>query len=425
MSATHTTAATFRKNDVTSPNGTFFGWRVAWAAFTVAVFSWGISFYGPPVFLQALHESRGWPIWLISIAITCHYLSGAMVVANLPALQRRLGVGPTTQLGGVLTALGVAGWAMAQAPWQLFAATMVSGSGWAMTGAAAINAMVAPWFIRRRPAALSTAYNGASVGGILFSPLWVMVIAAWGFPLAAAAVGLAMALTLWLLGRRFLAVTPEQLGQQPDGDSAAAIAARPASPHAPLPGHAIWRNRRFLTLTAASSLVLFAQIGLIAHLFSLMVAPMGAQLAGFAAGLATVCAILGRSALGFLLTPGRNRRVAAALNSALQVAGSLALLASGGTDIALLLTGIVLFGLGLGNAASLPAMIAQSDFSPLDTARVVALVTACSQASYAFAPAAFGLLRDFASGPHWLFLAAGGIQAAAALTMLAGRQPSR
>ena len=40
---------------------------------------------------------------------------------------------------------------------------------------------------RRRPAALSTAYNGASVGGTLFTPIWVAAIAAFGF--AAASIG--------------------------------------------------------------------------------------------------------------------------------------------------------------------------------------------------------------------------------------------
>ncbi|MEA2876751.1 MAG: hypothetical protein QOF14_1947, partial [Hyphomicrobiales bacterium] len=40
----------------------FFGWSVAWAAFALAVFAWGIGFYGPPVFLQTLHSSRGWSI---------------------------------------------------------------------------------------------------------------------------------------------------------------------------------------------------------------------------------------------------------------------------------------------------------------------------------------------------------------------------
>ena len=38
-----------------------------------------------------------------------------------------------------------------------------------------------------------------------------------------------------------------------------------------------------------------------AHLFSLLAAPFGAQTAGFAAGLATACAIAGRTGMGWLL----------------------------------------------------------------------------------------------------------------------------
>ncbi len=36
----------------------FFGWRVTWAAFAVAVFGWGVGFYGPPVFLHAIREAE-------------------------------------------------------------------------------------------------------------------------------------------------------------------------------------------------------------------------------------------------------------------------------------------------------------------------------------------------------------------------------
>ncbi len=32
----------------------FYGWTVVAAAFVVAVFGWGVGFYGPPVFLQAV-----------------------------------------------------------------------------------------------------------------------------------------------------------------------------------------------------------------------------------------------------------------------------------------------------------------------------------------------------------------------------------
>ncbi|MCC5618889.1 MFS transporter [Nostoc sp. CHAB 5836] len=398
----------------------FRGWRVVWAAFVVAVFGWGVGFYGPPVFLFAVQEARGWSLPLTSAAVTAHFLFGALVVANLPALHRRFGLASMTRLGGVLTALGVMGWALAAAPWQLFLATAASGAGWAMTGAAAINAMVSPWFVQRRPAALSMAYNGASIGGVILSPLWVALIAMMGFPGAAALLGAAMAATLWFLAGRFFAQGPTALGQRADGEGTATVAPGRSSPHAELPGRALTQHRRFVSLTLGAALSLFAQIGLIAHLFSLMVAPLGAQLAGFAAGLATACAIIGRTGMGWSLRPGSDRRVAAAANCGIQLIGSLTLMASGGTDVMLLLLGIVLFGLGLGNATSLPPLIAQQDFAVADTARAVALVTACSQAFYAFAPAAFGLLR--AMDPNALFLAAALLQGMAALAFLLGRK---
>ena len=408
----------------------FFGWRVVWAAFTVAVFGWGVGFYGPPVFLHAIHEARGWPVSLVSAAVTCHFLLGAVVVANLAALHRRFGLVAVTRAASVAVALGFMGWALAQEPWQLFAATLLTGFGWAATGAAAINAMVSPWFARRRPAALSTAYNGASVGGVLLSPLWVALIAALDFTGAAAAVGAVMVLAIWWLSGRFFGRTPAGMGLLPDGDAPGAPAlARSGSAAGPLPGAVLWRSRHFITLAAATSLGLFAQIGLIAHLFSLLVPALGAQLAGFAAGLATACAIAGRTGMGWLLPVGANRRRALAANYGLQLCGSLVLLAAGGASVPLLLGGVVLFGLGLGNATSLPPLIAQQDFAPADTARVVALVTACSQACYAFAPAAFGLLRDLGAttgtsqddGTPLLFITAALTQLAAAGAVLLNR----
>ncbi|MBW6398702.1 MFS transporter [Roseomonas sp. HJA6] len=397
----------------------FAGWRVVRAAFIVAVFGWGVGFYGPPVFLFAVHEARGWPIPLVSAAVTCHFLLGALVVGNLPRIHRRFGVAGVTRLGGVLSGVGVLGWALADAPWQLFVATAVSGAGWAMTGAAAINAIVAPWFVRRRPAALSAAYNGASVGGVVLSPLWVSLIAGFGFPVAAGAIGFAMAAALWWLAARHLAADPAALGQFPDGDAALPpVAVRANQDAAPL--RSPWAERRFGTLALGASIGLFAQVGLIAHLLSMLVAPLGATLAGIVAGLMTVCAIVGRTGMGWLLRPGVDRRIAAAGNYGVQLLGSLLMLAGGADGVAWLLAGIALFGLGLGNATSLPPLIAQADFTPADTARVVALITAIGQAGYAFAPAGFGLLR--AVDPALIFILAAGLQGLAAVVLLAGRR---
>ena len=71
---------------------TFYGWRVVGAAFVLAVFGWGLGFYGPPVYLHAVRETRGWPLALVSTAVTVHFLVGAIVIANLPKLYGRFGV---------------------------------------------------------------------------------------------------------------------------------------------------------------------------------------------------------------------------------------------------------------------------------------------------------------------------------------------
>src|SRR5262245_65928423 len=135
----------------------------------------------------------------VSAAVSVHFVIGAIVVANLPALYRRFGLPAVTKAGAISLALGIYGWAAADMPWQLFAATGLSGFGWSALGPAAINAIIAPWFVRNRPAALGAAYNGASVGGVIYSPLLAFAIAVLGFSAAAALGGLIIVATIWIL----------------------------------------------------------------------------------------------------------------------------------------------------------------------------------------------------------------------------------
>ena len=401
----------------------FFGWHVVGAAFVVAVFGWGINFYGPPVFLQVLHTTRGWPISLISAAITVHFLAGAGIVANLAALHRRFGVAGVTRAGAVLTAAGLLGWAFAPGPAWLFLAAPIGGAGWAMTSGAALNAMVSPWFARRRPAALSMAFNGASLGGVLFSPLWVAAIGRFGFHATALAIATTVLAVLWVLSGRYFRQTPATMGLPIDGEPTTAPAtAQHTIATDPLPRP--WRDRRFATLAIGATLGLFAQIGLIAHLFSILVPILGDTGASAAMGGATALAIGGRSLLGWTIPPHANRRTVAAANLSIQAIGSIVLLTAG-ASVPLVLLGTGLFGLGLGNVTSLPPLIAQTEFPTPDVPRVVALVTALSQAGYAFAPALFGLLREYGdSGTMLLFGVAATVQLGAAGTMLVGRRRS-
>jgi MFS family permease len=354
--------------------------------------------------------------------VTLHFLTGAAVVLNLPRLQRRFGLPWVTVGGAFLLALGIVGWAQAVAPWQLLLATLFSGSGWVALSAAGVNAMVSPWFVAQRPRALSMAYNGASIGGVVFSPLWVALIAAYGFGAAALGVALVMFCVVASLALTVLKHSPQSLGQRPDGtagssrppppqaapsDSVAAPATSPATAPAPARVTRLWRDRAFVTLAIGMALGLFAQIGLITHLFSLLAPALGGQAAGFALGLATAAAIAGRTLVGAWMSPGADRRHIAVASYAVQMLGLLCFLAAivlmaaspavpwaSELTIGLLWAGVCLFGFGIGNATSLPPLIAQAEFATEDVPRVVAQVVATAQAAYAFAPWVFGLVRD-------------------------------
>jgi len=420
-----------------TPSGqtkTFYGWRIVAAVFVLATFGWGLGFYGPPVYLHAVREARGWSLATVSTGVTVHFLFGAIVVANLPRLYKSFGVATVTKVGSVALATGITGWALAREPWQFFGATLLSGGGWVTMGAGAVNAIIAPWFARTRPMALSSAYNGSSVGGIVFSPLWVASIGLLGFPTASLVIGTAMIVTIWILSDAYYSKTPDKMGLNADGDVCGFVVGSVTLPSArPLPGKQLWMDWRFVTLAVGMALGLFAQIGLLTHLFSLLVPPLGAQVAGFAAGAATTAAIVGRTLVGWLMPVGADRRLFGCGSYLVQILGSLAFLFAAGENVPLLLLGVILFGAGIGNATSLPPLIAQVEFVKEDLVRVVPLIVAIGQATYAFAPAAFGLIRDFAprwgstsaGAAPWLFVAAAMIQTLAAIALLAGGQRNR
>jgi hypothetical protein len=298
-------------------------------------------------------------------------------------------------------------------------------------GVAAINAIVAPWFDRARPAALAMAYNGGNIGGVVFSPLWAAAISVIGFPAAAAAIGLVMAITMWVLADLVFSRTPQQMNLIPDGDAPGAPKIPVTSPAAKhLPGALLWRDLKFLTLAAGMALGLFAQIGLIVHLFSLLVPALGATQAGLAMGLVTAMAILGRSLIGWAMPADADRRLVACASYAVQILGCVVLIAADGASVPLLLVGVVLFGTGFGNGTWLPPLIAQAEFVADDVPRVVALIVAISQATYAFAPVVFGMIREFSPHPPGIdsgaapifFVVAGIVQGLAIGAFLAGRR---
>jgi hypothetical protein len=218
------------------------------------------------------------------------------------------------------------------------------------------------------------------------------------------------------------------MGLAPDGDAPGTTASVTSARARPLPGRSLWRDFGFITLATASALSLFAQIGLITHLYSLLVPALGNEWAGLVMGVGTGAGMGGRMLVGALMPAHADRRLVACISYAVQTTGALVLIAAAGSHVPLLLSGVLLFGVGIGNVTSMPPLIAQVEFVKEDVPRVVALTVAIGQATYAFAPAAFGLIREFAAqgggaAPH-VFAAAALVYVLAIGALLIGRAES-
>src|SRR5215468_2903074 len=56
------------------------GWLVVAAAFLVALFGFGLGFYGPGIYLVVLKARHGWSIGELSSVITTYYVLGASLL---------------------------------------------------------------------------------------------------------------------------------------------------------------------------------------------------------------------------------------------------------------------------------------------------------------------------------------------------------
>jgi MFS family permease len=395
----------------------YHGWKVVACAFLIAVFGWGFGFYGIGVFLAELVERRGWATSVVASAVTVLYLVGAVLIAFIGNAFARFGPRRVVLVG--MSAMGAAaiGLTWVTQPWQLYIVFPLMAGGWAAMSGAALNVIVAPWFERRRGLAISIAFNGAAVGGVLLVPALVFLVGRIGFELAVLSLVTVMVvvltpLVLWLLVRG-----PEALGLGPDGDAPAPRASETAAGGGAPPTRDFMRTWHFWSVALPFALGLTAQISIIIHQMSFLKPALETEGAAWAVSLTSVCAVLGRLWVG-LFVDRVNRRAVIAGNFLLQ-ATSVVLMLSGPGPV-LLYVACVMFGLGVGNTTSLPSVIVQAEFPKAAFGRVVSTIIAINQFTYSFGPGLLGWLRDGFGSYDAAFAGCLMLQLAAAAILLFG-----
>jgi MFS family permease len=239
--------------------------------------------------------------------------------------------------------------------------------------------------------AVSWALNGASAGGVIIAPLLTFLTTRFGFAVAIESVTASMLAIL--IPVAMLVLRPKRADEHdPVEGPPAAEKSGIASPGEPYVFRlsTVLSSTAFISISVPFAIGLTAQVGFLTHQIAFLAPTTGTVAAGWAVSLTTSAAVLGRIATGYI-ADRFDRRTVACVNFTVQMLG-MAILATARTP-ALLYIGCVLFGLGVGNTTSLPGLLVQQDFPKQHFARIVSLVVAINQFSFAFGPSLLGQLE--------------------------------
>src|SRR4051794_12552898 len=368
-------------HDETSPR--YPGWRVVFACFLLALAIFGFALYGQGVYLVELQRLNGWPASLISGASTLSLLLGSLITIFTDEIIRRVGVKRLVLMGIACLAVAMVLIAFAAAPWQLYAAFALMSLGWVGMGTVIISTVAGAWFEKRRGLAISLAFLGASSGGVVLTPLLVLLVTYAGFQpamLIASAIMLAV-----LFPVTFTWITLPSVPAVPSA----------ASMDRPPPGISraqLIRRIAFWTIAAPFALGVAAQVGFIVHQIAMMEPKIGAVGAGFAVSLMTLMAMIGRLSLG-VVADRLNPRIAAAVSLLSQAAALLTIDLT--DDFHLVLGASAVFGLSVGNLITLPPLIIHREFEAASFTIVMGLFTAISGTLGALGPVLLGLAQGW------------------------------
>src|SRR4029453_3808521 len=243
----------------------FYGWNVVGATFVMALFSFGLGFYGIAVYVAMLQQLHGWSASTVSAPVTVYYVAGALLTAAIASVYERFGSRAVVAIGAAAMASGLATLGLVDRPWQLYPVFLVMSVGWGAMSGASINIILAPWFQRQRGLAVSLAFNGATLGGVLLAPALIFLIEGIGFTRALTAAGLVLLGVMLPLAAGVMRRGPATLGLGPDGDPISGVAG-PSGVGASRSRADALRTWRFWSVSAPFALGLTPQVGVLTHL---------------------------------------------------------------------------------------------------------------------------------------------------------------
>jgi MFS family permease len=360
----------------------------------------GFGFYSLTIYAEALTHAFG--LSTVSRANSVLLITTGLAGTTVGSLLGRVDIRAVLAGGSLLMATGIALLGRVDSDAGLFGTYVLLGLGQAGTGVVPGLSLVSRWFgPDRRPAAMTVASTGLSVGGIAVAPLVAFSLhrnALSSVTTVAALVFLGVTLLAVTLVTPHPTVGVSDLPLLVDGRSR---------------DEAV-RTRAFWAVSAAQTCATLAQLGGLTHLFALVTERGSTTVAGEAISAVAIGSLSGRF-LGSLLLSRISVLVFYRLLLALQSV-MLGLLAVESGTLVLLLSSAV-FGFTIGNVLLSHPLLLGELFGQRDFPRVLALSTLIATAGTAGGPVLVGQLR--ASTGHWYvgYLAAAAASAVGAVLL--------
>ncbi len=404
----------------------FYGWKIVLAILAQLTFTSGLSFYNHAIYLNALAANPNFDVQTASFAVSLFFLSGGITGLWVAKWVQEYDPRICISAGAVISCFALSSLAFVQEIWQLYLAYMFFGVGFSASSLIPATTLVTRWFRRRRAMALSIASTGLSLGGVVLTPLCVLLVENLGFELAAPLMGLLYLVGLIPIAWIWLRASPESMGLHVDGilpsPDLAAVAVKmeskasseQSSPQQSASDGISFKQARatrfFWALAIAYIFLMMAQVGGIAHQYGLARELLSEAQTAMAVAILPIASIVGRLIGGWLVDRMSIRLFAIGMMILQTV--SLSVLALG-VNVFTLCLGLALFGITVGNLLMLQPLLIAEAFGIREYARIFAVANLMSSWGTAAGPAVLGLAyaanANLYSLAYWLAAAAGAL----------------
>lgn len=396
------------------PGQIYYGWKIVGAIFFLLTFTSGLSFYNHAIYLNALAEQPAFTVSIASTAVSIFFLTGGITGLFVAKWVESYDPRICITAGALVSFFSLSVLAYVSTTWQLFFVYGVFGAGFSASSLIPATTLVAKWFKRRRAMALSVASTGLSLGGVIITPLSILMVESLGFEIASPLLGVVYLLGVVPVAWLYLRASPESVGLRLDGEELQST---------PLPSEekalggiedglffreAI-RGKFFWAVSFSYIFLMAAQVGGIAHQYGLVREQLSEAETAIAVAILPVFSILGRLTGGWIVDQMSIRKFAIIMM--ILQASSLIILSSGYTVITLCF-GLAIFGATVGNLLMLQPLLIAEAFGVKDYARIFSVTNLMSSWGTALGPAILGLVYAANSNsyqPSYLVAAASGI----------------